>query len=156
MNPIPNTVFGEKFFGYKFDANGMHSGPSLPLLDSSALLVWISNWVEKFPELRICDSGDSVVMHIKDSVVVFPAPNGQTIRWDKDKKELVPATVRRIDKPVRPESFDEFQANITRMSHLACVECKAPFTSLNTKTPAGWRDTQIVGMCETCYDNLFN
>lgn len=36
-----------------------------------------------------------------------------------------------------------------------CIQCTAPFSSANTHTAAGWRDTQIVGMCEDCYDNLF-
>jgi hypothetical protein len=37
----------------------------------------------------------------------------------------------------------------------SCAECCAAFSSNNTKTPNGWRETQISGLCETCFDALF-
>jgi hypothetical protein len=56
-----------------------------------------------------------------------------------------------------PESEDDFLA-LRERRHPAltvvCKECKAPFSSANTRTPEGWRDTQIIGWCETCYDAL--
>lgn len=37
----------------------------------------------------------------------------------------------------------------------ACVSCKQPFTNANVRTSAGWKETQISGMCETCWDVTF-
>jgi hypothetical protein len=42
----------------------------------------------------------------------------------------------------------------------ACVDCKQPFTfgakeeGANVYSMAGARDTQIIGMCEGCFDSL--
>ena len=56
-----------------------------------------------------------------------------------------------------PESEADFrQLEATRKaSHLACISCKLPFTAERVKTSAGWKETQISGMCEVCYDELF-
>jgi len=56
-----------------------------------------------------------------------------------------------------PDSEEDFnQLRIARAApHLACYLCAKPFTSENIKTAAGWRETQITGSCETCYDDLF-
>jgi hypothetical protein len=56
-----------------------------------------------------------------------------------------------------PESeADSRQLTDTRKAHyLACISCKLPFTAERIKTSAGWRETQISGMCEVCYDELF-
>lgn len=56
-----------------------------------------------------------------------------------------------------PESEADFrQLEATRKApHLACISCKLPFTAERVKTSAGWKETQISGMCEVCYDELF-
>lgn len=36
-----------------------------------------------------------------------------------------------------------------------CIECKAPFTDKNTHSTAGWRETQMSGLCEDCFDAVF-
>lgn len=36
-----------------------------------------------------------------------------------------------------------------------CIECRKPFTYKNTFTNAGWKETQISGYCEQCFDKLF-
>lgn len=36
-----------------------------------------------------------------------------------------------------------------------CVLCNKPFSDLNVFTHNGWIETQITGMCETCFDGLF-
>jgi hypothetical protein len=36
-----------------------------------------------------------------------------------------------------------------------CICCKQPFNTINTFTEAGWKETQTSGMCETCFDELF-
>lgn len=56
-----------------------------------------------------------------------------------------------------PESADDF-ANLEegkRLIFTQCRDCKAPFTPQNTRTRLGWMETQISGMCETCFDALF-
>lgn len=57
-----------------------------------------------------------------------------------------------------PESFGDFlrlRADGALRFH-GCVSCCEPFDGDNTQTPAGWRETQISGMCEHCFDNLFD
>lgn len=41
------------------------------------------------------------------------------------------------------------------VAYINCVFCKKPFSGDNVKTLLGWRETQITGSCETCFDNLF-
>lgn len=56
-----------------------------------------------------------------------------------------------------PESEDEFKSLLERHHPrlvTVCGECKAAFTGANTKSPEGWRDTQIIGWCEDCYAAL--
>jgi hypothetical protein len=36
-----------------------------------------------------------------------------------------------------------------------CLECKQPFSDRNTHSEAGWKETQISGLCEDCFDALF-
>lgn len=35
-----------------------------------------------------------------------------------------------------------------------CIECKQMFTTANTYTEAGWRETQISGLCEDCFNTI--
>lgn len=35
-----------------------------------------------------------------------------------------------------------------------CVDCKQEFTNKNVFSEAGWRETQITGLCEKCFDRL--
>lgn len=56
-----------------------------------------------------------------------------------------------------PDSLEDFLAlaSQNRLRYLRCVDCNAPFSLANVHSPAGWRETQISGMCETCFDALF-
>ena len=36
-----------------------------------------------------------------------------------------------------------------------CVKCGEPFSTKNVHTQAGWEETKISGLCEDCFDNLF-
>ena len=38
---------------------------------------------------------------------------------------------------------------------LKCIICEQPFTKENVTTASGWRETQISGYCEDCFDDLF-
>lgn len=40
--------------------------------------------------------------------------------------------------------------------NIHCVECKEAFTNKNVFTLDGWKETQISGYCEKCFDDLFN
>lgn len=57
----------------------------------------------------------------------------------------------------RPENMDEFRelAATSGQTFTKCVTCERPFTNDNVKTAAGWRETQITGICEECFDSLF-
>lgn len=37
-----------------------------------------------------------------------------------------------------------------------CIICEESFTEKNCFTDAGWRETQISGFCESCFDGAFN
>ena len=36
-----------------------------------------------------------------------------------------------------------------------CIDCGQPFTSENVHTVDGWKETQISGNCEDCFEKLF-
>ena len=56
-----------------------------------------------------------------------------------------------------PESEADFQQlkAQSRAQWHKCSDCQQPFTAENVRTSPGWRETQISGMCEVCYDELF-
>lgn len=56
----------------------------------------------------------------------------------------------------RPESQSDFESNRDLCNYLTCIECKGGFSFANTHTPAGWRETQITGYCEDCFDALMD
>jgi len=57
----------------------------------------------------------------------------------------------------QPESFGDFIELRAQgaLEYHCCVSCMEPFDHNNTKTPLGWVETQISGMCEDCFDQLF-
>lgn len=56
-----------------------------------------------------------------------------------------------------PESAADFTELIrTGQAHkTACRMCGSEFGSGNCYSPQGWRETQISGTCEKCFDALF-
>jgi len=56
-----------------------------------------------------------------------------------------------------PESQEDFQKLVANggLSFHGCVSCNEPFSNDNTHTSLGWAETQISGMCEDCFDQLF-
>lgn len=56
-----------------------------------------------------------------------------------------------------PESEMQFQALRAKglVPYCSCIICQKPFSGHNVKTRQGWRETQISGYCETCFDDLF-
>jgi uncharacterized protein YbdZ (MbtH family) len=56
----------------------------------------------------------------------------------------------------RPNSYEEF-LRLTKLDpakYTKCVNCSEPFSDKNVKTPGGWRETQISGLCEDCFDYI--
>ena len=56
-----------------------------------------------------------------------------------------------------PESFEDFQELVVTgyAGFRSCHVCREDFSQGSASTPAGWRETQISGICETCFDKLF-
>lgn len=56
-----------------------------------------------------------------------------------------------------PDSEADFRqlADLGKALNLKCNDCDRPFTGEIVRSSAGWRETQISGMCEVCYDELF-
>lgn len=57
----------------------------------------------------------------------------------------------------RPANYAEFQALIESLAPLRkfCLRCHEAFSEDNVRTPNGWRETQISGYCEDCWDEIF-
>ena len=43
----------------------------------------------------------------------------------------------------------------SRLTHTCCTQCNLHFSQANVHTSAGWAETQISGLCEDCFDGLF-
>jgi len=56
--------------------------------------------------------------------------------------------------PEDAEDFDTLVASLAE-TYLNCRSCRTMFSAANTHSNFGWRETQISGMCEDCYDKLF-
>lgn len=46
--------------------------------------------------------------------------------------------------------------NLDNAAEGRCIKCGEPFSDENTHTAAGWKETHITGMCEDCFDGLFD
>lgn len=57
----------------------------------------------------------------------------------------------------RPSSYSEYleASKEIILNYTCCVSCTEPFHPTNTHTSDGWKETQISGMCENCFDSLF-
>ena len=55
-----------------------------------------------------------------------------------------------------PESFEEFEQlrSRGRAKEARCFMCGEDFGPGNTRSSWGWRETQISGTCERCFDEL--
>jgi len=56
-----------------------------------------------------------------------------------------------------PEDGDEFSTleEEGKLKFPKCMFCLEDFTDDNCQTKAGWRETQIAGICENCFTKLF-
>lgn len=82
--------FDEVFQGYCMDANGSYAEPMI-INTTDDLGKFILENVEKHHELRVTDTGDSLVFHVVNQVLLFPIPPGGTIEnhWDSSVKKFV-------------------------------------------------------------------
>lgn len=57
----------------------------------------------------------------------------------------------------RPTSHIHFRRLLAAGHQLwtHCLQCSEEFSTANTHSPAGWRETQISGWCEDCFDSQF-
>jgi hypothetical protein len=55
-----------------------------------------------------------------------------------------------------PISEKDYQGNLPNMRYKMCAKCRDAFSGKNTNSQMGWRETQISGYCEKCFDGLFN
>ena len=57
----------------------------------------------------------------------------------------------------RPRNKEQFDHAIEVGHHMLthCMDCGQAFSSENTHSEAGWKETQISGICEDCFDTLF-
>lgn len=59
---------------------------------------------------------------------------------------------------MRPETEEEFNKMLADGVPLQkhCIYCKLNFSTKNVQTRLGWRETQISGFCETCWNDIFS
>lgn len=62
-----------------------------------------------------------------------------------------------IENEMLPETEGEYVHLRERgnLKFMKCVDCNQPFHHSNVFTPAGWSETQISGICESCFDGIF-
>jgi hypothetical protein len=145
---------GETFYAYAFNAQGKHHGASLPKKSEREVMQYIATQLgaqTPVHEIRICDAGDNLVMHIVGQSLVFPEVernlwNPQTLQFEASGKGVVLASeITGIQIPEDVKQGGRFKC---------CIFCKEPFSDKNVFTQLGWRETQISGMCEKCFDNM--
>jgi len=59
--------------------------------------------------------------------------------------------------PETHEEFEQLRVNARdQLKYIRCTDCGDGFCPTNVITSRGWKETQISGMCENCFDLLFN
>ena len=55
-----------------------------------------------------------------------------------------------------PESEEDYATLLTagEVLHTKCIYCAGAFSSANVFTHSGWRETQITGFCEECFNEM--
>ena len=151
VEPFPNS---ETFYAYALNAQGQHHGASSPKRSEREIMQYIATQLgaqTPVHEIRICDAGDNLVMHIVGQSLVFPEAgrnlwNPRTLQFEPSGKGAVLASeITGIQIPEDVKQGGRFKC---------CIFCKEPFSDKNVFTPLGWRETQISGICEKCFDNM--
>lgn len=84
----------------------------------------------------------------------LPLSELQQLLSAADLERMYPLKTSIIDGRPLPENRGEYEEVVEKSlaMFLKCVKCHFPFTETRVHTPAGWRETQITGMCEDCFD----
>lgn len=56
---------------------------------------------------------------------------------------------------ILPESAEEFGTYKLLLKYTHCVDCGQIFSEANVLSVPGWRETQISGTCEACFNRMF-
>lgn len=58
---------------------------------------------------------------------------------------------------LRPNNYEEFlkYKESGLLNHVSCIQCKNLMSENNVRTQMGWRETPITGLCEVCFDKIF-
>lgn len=57
--------------------------------------------------------------------------------------------------PESQQDYDVLAAEEpTRLRYRGCLVCGKGFSGANVRTRLGWRETQLTGFCETCFDRI--
>ena len=141
-------MFNEQFFAYRFGVDGMHDGKTL-VSSADEVTAYIKDNINTHPEIRLTDMMDNLVLHIQDHVWLWPPQaDGTMIKWN-----VVRQTWERYQASAVPDTAVTPLTAPTPPG--CCVSCKQVFSHLNVKTPLGWKETKISGMCENCWDEMF-
>ena len=54
-----------------------------------------------------------------------------------------------------PDNEIEFATNFMDMKFVSCLHFGEQFSPANVHTRMGWRESQISGWCENCFDDVF-
>jgi hypothetical protein len=110
----------------------------------AGIVEYMSKWaIDKWPEIRITDGGDdNIVMHVYKNRVLYPIIDKVDVTWLPGENKFS-----------HPELVLGAPTSLARFYR--CRTCKRGFTSANVKTHLGWKETQISGTCETCWDDMF-
>ena len=131
--------FSTLLFAYRFNSEGMHDGKT-GIHTSEQLMDYFSENLGQYADIKVTNTLDELVMEIKDRKVVWPtADDNDTLVWSSSLRRLVTSS--------RKEELEK--------KHGICCSCNQAFSSHNVFTKLGWRETQISGMCEKCWDDLF-
>jgi len=78
------------FTGYLSNQDGFH-GDGIPIKNTDDVSNFLTTNVETWYELRIVDSGDLTVFHVKDRVLIFPVPDhgNKNNKWNSEFKKFV-------------------------------------------------------------------
>lgn len=60
-------------------------------------------------------------------------------------------------KNFRPSNYNEYLLAefAQELNYTECLECSSSFSPDNTSSEQGWKETQISGLCENCFDDIF-
>lgn len=83
-----NQTEQEKFFGYLMNAEGQWDKQH-PLNTMDEVKNFVFDNVETTHEIRVCDAGDEIVLHVVDKTLVYNGVNHVSHKWDPNVRLFV-------------------------------------------------------------------